>query len=105
MQHTCTLVLVFFAISDLTQSVQYKVGVVDKIENTDWIQDWVSEIHIEANQEGIVERREYLTYDVTDLIADLGGYLGLLLGWSLLGISLYISNLLIVVKNYLIRKF
>ena len=85
--------------------MQYKVDVVDKIENTDWIQDWVSEIHIEANQEGIVERREYLTYDVTDLIADLGGYLGLLLGWSLLGISLYISNLLIVVKNYLIRKF
>ena len=85
--------------------MQYKVDIVDKIENTDWIQDWVSEIHIEANQEGIVERREYLTYDVTDLIADLGGYLGLLLGWSLLGITFYFFNLTILAKNFLMRKY
>ena len=43
---------------------------VDEIENTDWMQDWTSEVHIEAATGEVVERREYLTYDATDLIAE-----------------------------------
>ena len=31
-----------------------------------------------------VEKREYLTYDNNDFLADIGGYLGLLLGHSIL---------------------
>ena len=31
-------------------------------------------------------RREYLLYDQNDLIADIGGYLGLLLGYSILSV-------------------
>ena len=33
-----------------------------------------------------IVRHEYLTYDMNSLIADVGGYLGLLLGYSLLSI-------------------
>ena len=33
-----------------------------------------------------IVRQEYLTYDMNSLIADVGGYLGLLLGYSLLSI-------------------
>ena len=33
-----------------------------------------------------IVRQEYLTYDINSLIADVGGYLGLLLGYSVLSI-------------------
>ena len=33
-----------------------------------------------------IVRQEYLTYDINSFIADVGGYLGLLLGHSLLSI-------------------
>ena len=33
-----------------------------------------------------IVRQEYLTYDISSFIADVGGYLGLLLGHSLLSI-------------------
>ena len=33
-----------------------------------------------------IVRQEYLTYDINSLIADVGGYLGLLLGQSIYGL-------------------
>ena len=33
-----------------------------------------------------IVRQEYLAYDINSLIADVGGYLGLLLGYSVLSI-------------------
>ena len=33
-----------------------------------------------------IVRQEYLTYDMNSLIADIGGYMGLLLGQSILGL-------------------
>ena len=40
--------------------------------------------HFDSSQ--YVEKREYLTYDNNDFLADVGGYLGLLLGHSVLTI-------------------
>ena len=40
--------------------------------------------HFDSSQ--FVEKREYLTYDSNDFLADVGGYLGLLLGHSVLTI-------------------
>ena len=34
----------------------------------------------------LIVRKEYFTYDINSLIADIGGYLGLLLGYSILSI-------------------
>ena len=45
--------------------------------------------------------REYLAYDLNDLVGSVGGYLGLFLGWSLLGVTVPFSFL---VLNYL-KKF
>ena len=73
---------------------------VDTQENTEWTKDWISEVYIEAAQGGLIETREYLTYDVTDIIGDVGGYLGLFLGWSLLGITIHLSKLLYTAKQY-----
>ena len=47
----------------------------------------MSEVFIEAD-ETVDEVREHLSYDYTDLIGDIGGYLGLFLGWSLLGLTI-----------------
>ena len=41
-------------------------------------------------------KTEYYTYEVTDLIGDFGGYLGLFLGWSLLGIIKQILHIVIL---------
>ena len=41
----------------------------------------------------VEETREHLTYDYTDLIGDIGGYLGLFLGWSLLGLTVQLFTL------------
>ena len=37
------------------------------------------------------ELREYLAYDLNDLVGSVGGYLGLFLGWSLLGLTIQVS--------------
>lgn len=58
-----------------------------------WKKDWISEIYIQAIKE-IKLTNEYLSYDLSDLIGDVGGYLGLFLGWSLLGISVFVINVL-----------
>ena len=47
---------------------------------------WTSEVFIEAFDD-VEESTEYLAYDLNDLVGSVGGYLGLFLGWSLLGLS------------------
>ena len=37
------------------------------------------------------ESWEYLAYDLNDLVGSVGGYLGLFLGWSLLGLTIQVS--------------
>ena len=50
----------------------------------------MSEVFILPNGAFEEENIEYLVYDVGDMLGDLGGYLGLFLGWSLLSVSLYV---------------
>ena len=58
------------------------------------------------------ESREYLAYDLNDLVGSVGGYLGLFLGWSLLGLTVQLSVLILKYskifyvkssKNYIIK--
>ena len=59
--------------------------------NIDWKKDWMSEVYIQSN--GIKEvSKEYYTYEFSDLVGDVGGFLGLFLGWSLLGLSQGVFN-------------
>ena len=50
----------------------------------------MSEVFIQKRGPFEEENIEYPVYDVGDMLGDLGGYLGLFLGWSLLSVSLYI---------------
>ena len=70
------------------------------MEDTKWKKNWISEIHIEAILGGVKETTEYLAYDITDFFGDVGGYMGLLLGWSLLGLTIYATKIPIFLKNY-----
>ena len=62
------------------------------VDNTEWSKNWMSEVYIEAAGD-VEETREHLTYDYTDLIGDIGGYLGLFLGWSLLGLTVQLFTI------------
>ena len=68
------------------KSLQYWIEVLDSLKNIEWKKDWMSEVYFQSN--GIKEvSKEYYTYESSDLLGDFGGYLGLFLGWSLLGLS------------------
>ena len=56
-----------------------------------WKKEWISEVYVQAINE-VKITNDYLSYDLSDLIGDVGGYLGLFLGWSLLGISVFLIN-------------
>ena len=60
------------------------------MQETQYIRSFISKDSIELEWEYMnsdyIVRQEYLTYDINSLIADVGGYLGLLLGHSLLSI-------------------
>ena len=49
----------------------------------DWASNWTSSVFIQPKSSLIEYSVEYLSYDLNDLIGDIGGYLGLFLGWSL----------------------
>ena len=69
---------------------QYWIETRDSKKDIGWIKNWTSEVFIEADDD-VEELREYLAYDLNDLVGSVGGYLGLFLGWSLMGLSVQLS--------------
>ena len=65
----------------------------ESTDNVNWKKDWISEVYIQAGSNAEDIKTEYYTYEVTDLLGDIGGYMGLFLGWSLLGIINKIINI------------
>ena len=55
-------------------------------ENVDWRRNWISSFFIRPDCPSHEKSVEYLSYDLQDLVGDVGGYLGLFLGWSLMSI-------------------
>ena len=51
-----------------------------------WTTNWISSFYLEPKSSSYEESAEYLSYDSAALIGDVGGYLGLFLGWSLFSI-------------------
>ena len=51
--------------------------------NINWAANWTASVFIHPKSSLIEYSVEYLSYDFNDLIGDIGGYLGLFLGWSL----------------------
>ena len=77
-------------------SSQYWVEELETMKNIDWKKNWMSEVYFQSN--GIKEvSKEYYTYEFSDLVGDVGGFLGLFLGWSLLGLSQGVFNVFSIV--------
>ena len=76
---------------------KYWIEIRDSKKDIGWKKSWSSELFIEADDD-VEESREYLAYDLNDLVGSVGGYLGLFLGWSLLGLTVQVS---VLILNYL----
>ena len=50
----------------------------------DWAANWTASVFLQPRSAVVELSTEYYSYDLTELIGDVGGYLGLFLGWSVL---------------------
>ena len=70
-------------------------------KRVDWATNWTSAFYLEPMSASYQKSEEYVSYDVSDMLGDVGGYLGLFLGWSLLSIVGAVPTCL----NKLISKY
>ena len=84
----------------LELSLQYWMTQIGS-RDMEWNREWISEVYIQAKSAEIEITKQYLSYEVSDLVGDVGGYLGLYLGWSILGITVYLSNIFSKVMSFM----
>ena len=72
-------------------TIKYETTIASN-EDIHWTRLWISEVFIQPAGDLKEEVIEYLTYDFMDMLGDVGGYLGLFLGWSLLSMGLYVRT-------------
>ena len=58
----------------------------EKEEN--WTRNWTSAFFLHSSSSSPLRSSEYITFDSHQLMSDIGGYLGLFLGWSILHMGL-----------------
>ena len=64
------------------KTVQYSIQKTET--KIDWPANWSASVFIFPKSSIVEYSYEYFSYDWNDLIGDIGGYLGLFLGWSLI---------------------
>ena len=60
---------------------------MDKEDKLTWDVNHISEVFLTMRGSTVEEITEYISYDVGDMFGDVGGYVGMLLVWSLLSIA------------------
>ena len=70
---------------------EFNIEVKKKTEVV-WASNWTSSFYLEPHSASHEVSEEFLSYDVGALIGDVGGFLGLFLGWSLLSLFGSLSN-------------
>ena len=83
-----SIVLLFYS------KFQYDIIEEEALNNINYRTEWMSEIYFQAGSNSISIRKEYYGYDFYDFLGDVGGYLGLFLGWSLLGITIHFFDVI-----------
>ena len=68
--------------------IKYEISEVTN-EQIFWKTEWISEVFIRISSTYRKDVIEFISYDFWDVTGDLGGYLGLFLGWSLLSMLFY----------------
>ena len=75
----------------------------------DWETNWTSSFYMGPKSSSYTKSVEYYSYDSNDLLGDVGGYLGLFLGWSLLSIfgavPVFFNKLMSVLGGNRRKKF
>ena len=66
--------------------------IMQRVDTLTGVPSYTMELEWQYMNTDFVVRHEYLTYDINSFIADVGGYLGLLLGWSILSIYEFLGN-------------
>ena len=61
---------------------QYSYEIEQK--NLNWAAKWTAEVFIQPKSSILEKTQEYYSFGINDLISNIGGTLGLFLGWSLL---------------------
>ena len=69
----------------------------------DWSSNWTSSVFLQPRSAVVELSTEYYSYDINDLIADLGGYLGLFLGWSAVTFLDALSFILSTIKQKILQ--
>ena len=65
--------------------IEYKYEIKRK-EAIDWDTNYTSSFYLETSSSSFETSEEYFSYDEGDFVGDVGGSLGLFLGWSLLSL-------------------
>ena len=66
--------------------------IMERVSTLTGVPSYTMELKWQYMNTDFVIRHEYLTYDNNSFIADVGGYLGLLLGYSVLSIYELLGN-------------
>ena len=70
----------------------------------DWSANWTASVFLQPRSAVVEHSTEYYSYDLNDLIGDVGGYLGLFLGWSVLTFLDALPFILAMVKVKMFQK-
>ena len=73
-------------------------------QNIDWPANWTASVFLQPRSAVVEHSTEYYSYDMTDLIGDVGGYLGLFLGWSVLTVLDSLPFILSIIKLKMFQK-
>ena len=65
---------------------------MERVVTLPGVPSYTMELEWQYMNTDFVVRHEYLTYDYNSFIADVGGYLGLLLGYSILSIYEFLGS-------------
>ena len=95
----------FFLVKIVVYKILFQYTVTEKeaLDKVLYKKDWISEVYFQPGSNSVGIRKEYYAYDIFDVLGDVGGYLGLFLGWSLQDISINFFNLIfayIFLKTY-----